>query len=318
MALVSVIIPTYNRKKLLKEAIDSVFAQTFKDFEIIVSDDGSTDGTKELIEKAFKGKIIFIKGNHQGVSHARNEAIKIAKGKYIAFLDDDDWWDEKFLEKTAQDIMKKDVIGAFTNYYKVYSSKVKEIGYKKGKVPPIIDLNWIVRGSFIDPSIVIVDKETIVKAGLFDESLSTAEDWDMWLRMLRFGKFAYIDELLVYKRVNSDFKIPYERWKNNCRVMDKTISYLNVGEFKKVESNLRESAFKVYSRWGSYLLHTGSRNEARKYLLKALNMKFRFKAAVRYAATYLPLSVARLVDGIYLRELKERSKRKRVGMEVKK
>jgi len=315
---VSVIIPTYNRGELVLEAIESALSQTYKDVEVIVSDDGSTDGTDKLISETFKDKVILIKGNHRGVSYARNEAIKVAKGKYIAFLDDDDWWDKKFLEKTIERLRKGDVIGVFTNYYKVYNNGVKEAGYKKGKIPSIVDLNWIVRGSFIDPSTVIVEKRAIIQSGLFDEGLSTTEDWDMWIRMLRKGDFAYIDELLVYKRVNPGFKVPSERWMNDCKVMDKLIKYLNEDEFKKIESNLRESAFKVYSRWGSYLLHIGNRDEARKYLLRSLDMKFRFKTVMRYAATYLPLGIARLFDGIYLRELKERSKVKRLNREAKK
>ena len=314
---VSVIIPTYNRGELVLEAIESALNQTYKDVEVIVSDDGSTDGTDELVKNTFGNRVVLIKGNHRGVSHARNEAIKIARGEYIAFLDDDDWWDKRFLEKTVGRLEKGDVIGVFTNYYKVYSNGMREYGYKKGRVPPIVGLNWIIRGSFIDPSNTVVKTEVISEAGLFDESLDTAEDWDLWLRMMKFGEFAYIDECLVYKRVNLDYNIPWKRWMNNCRVLDKIIDGLGKDEFKKIETELRESASKVYSRWGSYLLHIGNMNEARKFLLKSLDMKFRFKTAVRYAATYLPLGVARLFDGIYLRELKERSKMKRLSVEGK-
>ncbi len=174
---VSVIIPTYNRGELVLEAIESALNQTYKDVEVIVSDDGSTDGTDELVKNTFGNRVVLIKGNHRGVSHARNEAIKIARGKYIAFLDDDDdWWDKRFLEKTVRRLEKGDVVGVFTNYYKVYESGVREVGYKEGKVPKIVGLDWIVRGSFIDPSPVVVKREAIVETGLFDESLSAAED----------------------------------------------------------------------------------------------------------------------------------------------
>ena len=131
-------------------------------------------------------------------------------------------------------------------------------------------------------------------------------------------EFSYMDECLAYKRVNLSYRAPWERWMNDCNVIDKITNSLNAGEFKKVETNLRESASTVYSRWGNYLLHTGNRAEARKYLLKSLNMKFKFKTTFRYFATYLSLGVAKLFDGIYLRELKEQSKIKKMGVEVKK
>ncbi len=314
---VSVIIPTYNRGELVLEAIESALNQTYKDVEVIVSDDGSEKDVGDLIKSKFPS-VIFIKHNHCGVSCSRNIAIKRSNCKYIAFLDDDDWWDGRFLEKTIERLEKGDVVGVFANYYKVYESRVKEIGYKDGKVPNIIGLDWIVRGSFIDPSAVVVKREAIVEAGLFDESLSTAEDWDMWLRMMRNGNFAYIDDCLVYKRTCLNYRIPWERWMNDCKVMSKFISGLSEEEFKKLNMSLNSSASKIYSRWGSYLLHTGNRAEARKYLLKALRMTFKPKIVLRYFATYMPLGFAKLFDGIYLRELKERSKMKRLGLEDKK
>lgn len=314
---VSVIIPTYNRGELVLEAIESAVNQTYKDVEIIVSDDGSEKDVGDLIKSRFPS-VIFIKHKHCGLPCSRNIAIKQSKCKYIAFLDDDDWWDKRFLEKTVGRLEKGDVIGVFTNYYKVYESGVREVGYKEGKVPKIVGLDWIVRGSFIDPSTIVVMRSALNKAGLFNEDLDTAEDWDLWIRIMKFGKFAYIDECLAYKRVNLDYRVPWKRWMNNCKVMDKIISKLNEDEFKKVEYNLRCSASKVYSRWGNYLMHVGSKVEARKYLLKSLSMKFKLKTAMRYSLTYLPLGIAKLFDGIYLRELKERSRVKKLSVGDKK
>ncbi|AEA33978.1 glycosyltransferase family 2 protein [Hippea maritima] len=304
MPLVSVVIPTFNRKKLLKEAIDSVMSQTFDDFEIVVSDDGSTDGTEEFISRMFKEEIIFIKGVHKGLPHARNEAIKIAKGKYIAFLDDDDWWDEKFLEKTIERLRRDDVIGVFTNYYKVYESGIKETGYKEGKVPEIVDLNWIVRGSFIDPSTVVVKKDAIVKTGLFDESLSTTEDWDMWLRMSRKGNFAYIDEKLVYKRIRVHVGIPMKSAKNDVFVMDKLLSTISNDEYEGIKYSLSEGASRIYSKYASFLLHNGEKDLAKKYFKKSLKLKFSGKVICRYILTFVPMPIAKVLDGAYLRVAK--------------
>lgn len=106
MVKISVIIPAYNVEKYISDCINSVINQTFQDIEIIITDDGSTDRTPEIIEEFCKKnkKIIFLKNNHQGVSAARNTALKHAKGEYISFIDSDDWIDSDFLEKLYEAI----------------------------------------------------------------------------------------------------------------------------------------------------------------------------------------------------------------------
>src|SRR5690349_3602213 len=91
MPKVSVIIPTYNRAQFIARAVDSVLEQTYKDFEIIVIDDGSSDNTQEIL-KAYEGKIRYVYQQNKGISAARNRGIQEAKGEYIAFLDSDDVW----------------------------------------------------------------------------------------------------------------------------------------------------------------------------------------------------------------------------------
>lgn len=95
----SIIIPTYNVEKYVKKCLDSVMKQTFKDYEVIVTDDGSTDKTKSIVHKF---DVELIESNHVGVSQARNLAINKAKGEYLVFLDSDDWWDKELLEKLAE------------------------------------------------------------------------------------------------------------------------------------------------------------------------------------------------------------------------
>ncbi len=312
MKKISVIIPTYNRKKLLVRALKSVLAQTYRNYEVIVYDDGSSDETEKLMSQ-FERKIIYIKGKHSGVSHARNEAIKISKGELVAFLDDDDWWDKKYLETVAKKLQGHRFVGAFTNYYKVYENNTKVLGFKKGSVPDIVDLNWMVRGSFIDPSFIALRKDALIRAGLFDESLSSTEDWDLWLRVLKLGCFAYIDKPLVFKSSTLNPSIPYDRWKSNTIVMDKFIESLTDFEKRKLSPNLNESAAKIYSRWGTYLLHIGKNVESRRNLKKSLKMKFKLKTVFRIALTYIPSTVAKFLDGIYLREIKEHAKVKKLN-----
>ena len=103
--LVSVIIPTYNRKHLLKEALGSVFSQTYKNLQVIVVDDGSTDNTQDIISDFKDKRITYIKQGHRGASSARNKGIENAKGEYTAFLDSDDRWLPTKIEK-QMDVFK--------------------------------------------------------------------------------------------------------------------------------------------------------------------------------------------------------------------
>lgn len=99
MPRVSVIIPTYNRREYVQEAIDSALAQTFTDYEIIVIDDGSTDGTSEALQARYGNRIHYEWQENQGESVARNRGIELARGEYIAFLDSDDLWHPEKLAK---------------------------------------------------------------------------------------------------------------------------------------------------------------------------------------------------------------------------
>ncbi len=306
--LVSVIIPTYNRSRLLAGAIESVYKQTYRDFEVIVSDDGSTDDSEKVTKERFPD-VVYIKHEHGGVSFSRNIAISRAKGELLAFLDDDDYWERDFLSRCVDRMAHGDFVGVVTNYFKLYPSGKRVIGYRSGKVPPQIDLKWIVRGSFIDPSCVVVKKDAVIDAGMFDETLEVTEDWDLWLRMLRKGRFAYIDEPLVYKRVVVDSSLPLKTYRHNAIVLEKFYSSLSDDEKEELKEALETTRFRVFLRYATAMLHTGERRIAREYLIKALSIKpFNPKAMFRYILTFMPPGVARMFDGVYWRKVKYMTK----------
>ncbi len=301
---VSVIIPTFNRKDLLLQAVDSAFSQTYKPYEVIVSDDGSSDGSEELIKKHFP-ETVYIYHENCGRCCARNIAIRKAKYPLLAFLDDDDMWDKEFLETCVNRMRKGDVIGVFTNYFKLYPSGVTKIGYKEGKNPSVVDLKWIVRGSFIDPSTVMIKKEIVEKVGGFDESLEVTEDWDLWLRVMRYGNFAYVEKPLVYKRMDLyDKDIPIKTRRYNRIVIEKFYNSLSEEEKKRLSYTLEHTLARVYMRYGTALLHLGDKKAARKYLKKSLKVKKSFKAFSRYTITFLPTFLAKIFNGGYIRTLK--------------
>lgn len=197
--LISIIIPTYNSSQYIKEAIDSALSQSYKNIEIIIVDDGSTDNTEDVI-KSYNGieKIIYIKKRNGGPASARNLGITQAKGNYIAFLDADDIWDKCKLEKQMDIARKKNLDLVHTNrFYLDQKDKISDSINLKTTTTHLIKENFITNSS-------VMIKTDVLKNNLFNESpkLFAVEDYDLWLR-LSFQKysFGYIPEKLTgYRR----------------------------------------------------------------------------------------------------------------------
>jgi glycosyltransferase involved in cell wall biosynthesis len=196
--LISVIIPTYNRARLLKETIDSVLKQNFQNFELIVVDDGSTDNTGEILSD-YKDHIQVLAQKNKGVSAARNLGISKAKGEFIAFLDSDDLWLPEKL--TAQ-------VDFFQSHPDALVCQTEEIWIRNGKrVNPkkrhkkysgmIFEQSLPL--CIVSPSAVMMRKSLFEKVGLFDEHLPACEDYDLWLRISCQYPIYLINTALIIK-----------------------------------------------------------------------------------------------------------------------
>tara|TARA_Y100001970_G_C14061146_1_gene764231 strand:- start:231 stop:1076 length:846 start_codon:yes stop_codon:yes gene_type:complete len=195
---VSVIIPTYNRKNLLKRALHSVISQTFVPQEIIVVDDGSSDRTKDWVSEKFPD-VRYIYQDNSGVSSARNAGIKEAKGSWIAFLDSDDEWMPNKLEQ------QKRVINSFQEAWLCHTNEIwirngvrvnqmkKHQKYGGDVFENCLDI------CRISPSSVLIKKEVFEMVGLFDESLKVCEDYDLWLRITAVLPVIFLDQPLIIK-----------------------------------------------------------------------------------------------------------------------
>lgn len=204
MPLVSVIIPVYNRPFFIKEAMISVLNQTYKNYELLVYDDGSTDNTPKVIEKVINfyksSNIKFYRHQKKmGPSFARNKAVSFANGEYIAFLDSDDLWFKnklitqiKYMLENSWDICQTDEIW-IRNNKKVNPQKKHEkiSGYIFEKS---LDL------CIVSPSAVMIKKSFFIAMGGFDESLPACEDYDLWLRISYAHEIHLIPKKLVIKR----------------------------------------------------------------------------------------------------------------------
>ncbi len=274
--LITVIINCYNSETFLKEAIDSVYAQTFTNWEIVFYDNNSTDNSA-LIAKSYKSKLRYIKrDNTILLGAARNEAVALALGKYVAFLDCDDVWFPEKLERLISTINSSlpktpcaDVGLVYSNAMRINSrGEDMNIPFSFGRELKSGNVYFdLLRDCFIGCSTVLVDRNIFYKAGGFDVNYNQVEDLDLWIKIARCSTVAVVNEILTKSRIHEgnvsrnvmahiDEKIDLMRKvslldRNSASVCKKTIKFLifqkKVVEFlflvaqKKRKKSLRKS-----------------------------------------------------------------------------
>jgi glycosyltransferase involved in cell wall biosynthesis len=200
--LISVVIPAFNAGKYLAEALDSVRAQTFSDYEILVIDDGSTDRTAE-IASSYDGVLLLTQEN-RGEAAARNTGIRAARGKYVAFLDADDVWLPSKLEKQAANLVENPKTAWIYTDALVFDGTARRIICRIGERIRMHEgeiLRHLLLRCFIPSATPVVKRTAITEAGLFDESRERrmGVDWNMWLRIAERHSATLIDEPLAYQ-----------------------------------------------------------------------------------------------------------------------
>jgi glycosyltransferase involved in cell wall biosynthesis len=201
---VSVVIPTYNRAQIVAEAVESALAQTVSPLEVIVVDDGSSDGTRQRLA-SFGDRIVYIKQENQGVSAARNTGVRAARGDLIAFLDSDDVWHPRKLEiqlHYLQQHPETPLVGAatFTD-----ASRKWPVLPDPASLPaqPVVLENIIFQSPF-PTSTVIVQKHCFDAVGYFDTGLRNAEDRDLYIRMASRYPMVKLGAVLGWGRLDGE------------------------------------------------------------------------------------------------------------------
>jgi len=278
---VSVIIPTYNRLSLLKNAIESVLTQTYTNFEIIVVDDGSSDGTRQYLLSLNDSRIKpILLDTNSGANIARNVGMRKAEGRYLAFLDDDDIFDNTKLEKLKSHIercvKKPDII--YHNAKIVMINEKCEYLSRPGQCQDYFT-NLLIENIVGGTPMVTINKSVIAKCGYFDESLFALEDYGYWLKAAKYGaRFLYIDEPLTICKYRTKSNSVSKNTKNTIEAFD-SISKLYEEEIKCLSPGLRR---KRIGWFNATLGHKYLCNYRRVYAAKHFIMAFFLTLSIKY------------------------------------
>lgn len=251
--LISVIIPAYNAAKSIARSLDSVLGQTLTDFEIIVVNDGSPDTLDlETVLGKYSARVTYIKQENQGAAAARNAAIRVARGQYLAFLDADDLWLPNYLEAQMEVLRKTGADVVYCDALLVGSPSLKgrtfiELAPSRCEVTPesllTVDVGLLTTA-------LIATKKAVCDAGLFDETILRGHDFDLWLRIAqkRF-KFACNGQVLAHYTV-SDSGLSGNTVKQTLRRLELLATIrdrggLSMSELKALEQNVEESKVRL-------------------------------------------------------------------------
>lgn len=268
MAGVSVIIPTYNRAGFLKEAVDSVLSQEVSDVELIVVDDGSTDGTPDLLAR-YGDRLRVIRQENAGVSAARNAGLRRAAGDLIALLDSDDLWlPGKLAAQTAFFQANPESVVCQTEELWVRRGRRINPGKRHRK-----RAGWIFIPSLslclVSPSAVMMRRSLLDEVGLFDESLPACEDYDLWLRIACRHPIDLIGTPLIVKRGGHPDQLSAAPGLDRYRIQ----SILKLLEGKSLPSDYQKAAVAVLVEkcriYANGCFKRGRRDEGRRYMALA-------------------------------------------------
>jgi len=273
---VSVVIPVYNCVEYTPEALESVFAQGFTDFEVVVVNDGSPD--TEMLEHLiapYQDRIVYLKQTNRGPAAARNTGVRAAKGRYIAFLDSDDRWPPEYLAaqmRLFEETSSLDLV--YTDAVHFGDTPLPRKTFMQSLTPPVNFEELLGQGSQIIPSATVVSRQVIIDAGLFDESVRGPEDYDLYLRMAYRGvKIAYQSSVFALRRVHSKALTSDDMRMLEAleRVLTKLHNSLSLStETRSLLLNrLASIRAYLYLQKGKQHLHSGNIDQARNYFVSA-------------------------------------------------
>lgn len=303
MPKVSVIIPVYNGEKYISQTLESVFSQSFQDFEVIVINDGSTDRTDEILS-AYGQRIVYLLNNHGGPASSRNRGLDVARGSHIAFLDADDLWHPAKLEKQVAFAEAHPEYGIVTtdaaNFDETGVTAASTAAAHKF-IPSGDVLEHLLFDNWVGTSCAMVRRACFEKVGGFDEERFVwGEDWIMWMRVAAEYPVYFLDEVLVqyrmhpqgYSRANLDKH--YEDLLYDLDKLERTIPRLSARP-----DLVREAKYRLSMRSGWDDLQGLQLEGARSKLRRGVSCKPYSAAAIfLFGLAHLPLPILRGLKGV--------------------
>jgi glycosyltransferase involved in cell wall biosynthesis len=213
---VSVVLPTFNRREVLARAIRSAPSRIGPDDEIIVVDDGSTDGTGEFLESQ-EPPVRVLRTENRGPSAARNAGIGISRGRFIAFLDSDDEWTAGSLDPQVTALAADDELGLSYANVDYEDLEGRPVATKPSRPQDGHALRPLLFRNFVTTSTAVVPRAVLDEVGLFDENLDHSMDWDLWLRIAERYRFHYHPETVALYRFHPGQQIRHREEVDDCR-----------------------------------------------------------------------------------------------------
>ena len=277
MSTVSVVIPTFNREGFIEQCVVSALQQSKKPDEVIVVDDGSSDKTWDVLRtlgfsdsKEERNSLRYIFQRNKGVSAARNLGIKAAKYRYIAFLDSDDLWLEKKLEKQISSLESQSIRYRLSHTNERWGRNGVRVNshIKHEKSGGDIFIQCL-KLCCISPSSSLVDRSVFDDFGFFDENLPACEDYDFWLRFCAFEDVHFVNEHLLIKNGGHDQQLSKKHWgmdRFRVTALENLLKNQSLSEFKRKET-IKELIFKLQ------VLIDGGRKRKKDAFVKKLDKK---------------------------------------------
>src|SRR3972149_2135710 len=301
----SIVIPTYNSAPLLKNALQSVFNQTYQDFEVIVINNFSTDNTIDMVNSFNDERIKLINFNNEGViGKSRNVGIRESSGEWIAFLDSDDLWHPNKTRECIKAIKEHPEAILFAHKMR----NIKEgviIGVNElGAIPKNMYESLLFRGNRFATSSVVTKKSILEKVGGFSErpDFTGVEDYDLWLRLSKHGKFNFINSVLGDYMIH-DYNFSADIQKRADHTMKVLESHMkDQPSNKKIERKIRARKAEVLFGSGWNNLKIGNFSEARTWFYKGLSIHpLSAKLYLGFLMTIMKVRVSRRVNNVAIK-----------------
>jgi GT2 family glycosyltransferase len=301
---VAIIVPCYNAESYLRRALDSVFAQTYRDFRVYAVDDGSTDDTVRVLD-SYSDRCCFVSQRRSGPATARNRAIQMSDSSFLAFLDADDEWLPLKLERQMALLKQDSTLALVCSSCAVSGEGRETFAFSTTQEPPPISgklFENLVRNCFVFTPTVVARRRCLEEVGFFNESLAVCEDFNLWLRIAARWRIAFLPEVLAITHKHpaslSATISAEDRLRTGVAALEDVQSAcpeLSPKETRALRAALAERNY----FHGSFLLSAGAKQPSRRSLASALKLRpTHLRAFAKLGLSFLPASASKSVVGL--------------------